>query len=100
MKIFSLPLIALLFQSPALAGGWPFGENVVLRGSLNNSRIKFETEKKGTVAFMGGSITQMNGYRPMVCELLKKRFPDTAFKFIDAGIASTCSTTGPGRTPG
>jgi lysophospholipase L1-like esterase len=30
----------------------------------------------------------------MVCDLLKKRFPNTAFTFISAGIASTCSTTG------
>jgi lysophospholipase L1-like esterase len=71
-----------------------FGDNVQLRGSLTNSRIRFEREKKGTVAFMGGSITEMNGYRPMVCDILKKRFPATDFKFVDAGIGSTCSTTG------
>jgi lysophospholipase L1-like esterase len=72
----------------------PFGENVQFRGSLTNSRIRFEQQKKGTVAFMGGSITEMNGYRPMVCERLQKRFPQTAFKFVEAGISSTCSTTG------
>lgn len=68
--------------------------NVQLRGSLANSRIRFEHEKRGHVAFMGGSITEMKGYRPMVCELLEKRFPNTRFTFTDAGIASTCSTTG------
>lgn len=72
----------------------PFADNVQLRGALGNSRIHFEREKKGAVAFMGGSITEMNGYRPMVCESLKKQFPGTDFKFIDAGISSTCSTTG------
>jgi lysophospholipase L1-like esterase len=36
----------------------------------------------------------MDGYRPLVCDILKKRFPATAFKFVDAGISSTCSTTG------
>jgi lysophospholipase L1-like esterase len=46
------------------------------------------------VAFLGGSITEMNGYRPMVCEILQKRFPKTSFTFIPAGISSTCSTTG------
>ena len=61
---------------------------------MNNSRLRFEREKKGTVAFMGGSITEMEGYRPMVCDRLKKRFPQTDFKFIAAGISSTCSTTG------
>jgi len=72
----------------------PFGDNVTLRGTLNNSRLQFERVRKGNVAFMGGSITEMDGYRPMVCDLLKKRFPDTEFTFTNAGIASTCSTTG------
>lgn len=70
------------------------GDNVHFRGSLENSRIRFEREKKGHVAFIGGSITEMNGYRPMVCDILKKRFPATQFTFTDAGISSTCSTTG------
>jgi hypothetical protein len=68
--------------------------NVKHRGSLENSRLVFEKTGKGHVAFMGGSITEMNGYRPMVCEDLRKRFPKTAFTFTDAGISSTCSTTG------
>jgi pimeloyl-ACP methyl ester carboxylesterase/lysophospholipase L1-like esterase len=68
--------------------------NVELRGSLNDSRIHFEKKKVGHVAFMGGSITEMNGYRPLVCDLLKRRFPETKFTFTNAGIASTCSTTG------
>lgn len=72
----------------------PFGENVQFRGSVDNCRIQFEHDKKGRVAFIGGSITEMNGYRPMVCESLRKRFPETEFTFIDAGISSTCSTTG------
>lgn len=68
--------------------------NVHLRGSLHNCRLRFEREKKGHVAFIGGSITEMNGYRPMVCDILRRRFPDTEFTFTDAGISSTCSTTG------
>ena len=68
--------------------------NVQFRGSLNNSRIRFQNQKQGHVAFIGGSITEMDGYRPMVCDSLKKRFPETEFTFTDAGISSTCSTTG------
>ena len=64
------------------------------RGGLQNARIQFEQEKTGRVAFIGGSITQMNGYRPMVSEWLQQQFPDTKFEFINAGIASTCSHTG------
>jgi len=68
--------------------------NVIARGSYANSQLQFEKNKTGRVAFMGGSITQMNGYRSMVSDWLVKRFPKTKFKFIDAGISSTCSTTG------
>jgi len=71
--------------------------NFHLRGGFDNSRIQFTRGKTGHVAFIGGSITQMNGYRPMVCSMLTKRFGDTKFTFTDAGISSTCSTTGAGR---
>ncbi|MDG1854188.1 MAG: hypothetical protein P8I97_08515, partial [Verrucomicrobiales bacterium] len=56
--------------------------------------IQFLGKKEGRVAFIGGSITQMNGYRPMVADWLKARFSQTKFEFINAGISSTCSTTG------
>jgi pimeloyl-ACP methyl ester carboxylesterase len=64
------------------------------RGSLSNCRIKFAREKKGRVAFMGGSITEMSGWREMVCRELQMRFPDTEFEFINAGISSTGTTPG------
>ncbi len=69
-------------------------KNFILRGDYQNSRIQFEQNKRGHVAFIGGSITEMDGYRPMVCEMLKQRFPDTEFNFTNAGISSTCSDTG------
>ncbi|MFK7789327.1 MAG: GDSL-type esterase/lipase family protein [Phycisphaeraceae bacterium] len=63
-----------------------------LRGSLDNSRIKFEREKKGKVVFVGGSITVMeNGWRQMTMDYLQQRFPDTEFTFVNAGISSTGS---------
>ncbi len=68
--------------------------NIHVRGHFQNARIRFERDKIGHVAFMGGSITEMDGYRPMVMELLQRRFPETKFKFTAAGISSTCSTTG------
>lgn len=72
----------------------PFSENVLVRTGLTRSGAKFQATKTGHVAFIGGSITEMDGYRPMVCELLLKRFPETQFTFTAAGISSTCSTTG------
>ena len=93
-QLTSLTLIALLLAPLAAPAQQPFGDNVQFRDSLTNSRLQFERTQKGNVAFMGGSITEMNGYRPMVCEVLKKRFPNTEFKFTNAGIGSTTSTTG------
>ena len=91
-------LAAVLFFAGLISLGQAataeLSRNVHYRGGLQNARIQFEQEKTGRVAFIGGSITQMNGYRPMVSEWLQQRFPDTKFEFINAGIASTCSHTG------
>jgi pimeloyl-ACP methyl ester carboxylesterase/lysophospholipase L1-like esterase len=68
--------------------------NVRRRSHFENSRLRFERDGTGRVAFIGGSITEMEGYRGMVCKDLQERFPKTQFEFTDAGISSTCSTTG------
>lgn len=65
-----------------------------LRGGLKNSQIKFTRDKKGTVAFLGGSITYNKGWRNMVCKYLQKKFPETEFTFIAAGIPSEGTTSG------
>ena len=73
----------------------PKGEPyAILRGGLTNSQITFENQKTGRVAFMGGSITQADGWRQMVYKRLETRFPETQFDYVTAGIASTGSTTG------
>ena len=69
--------------------------NVVMRGNMDlQSAIEAFGRGKGDVAFLGGSITEMDGYRPMVCEYLQKTFPKTEFNFVAAGISSTCSDVG------
>jgi pimeloyl-ACP methyl ester carboxylesterase/lysophospholipase L1-like esterase len=67
---------------------------VSYRGNLDNCRIKFIKEKKGRVAFLGGSITANPGWRDMVCDYLQQQFPGTKFEFINAGIPSLGSTPG------
>lgn len=90
-----LPLAIMLVTTMTAGASEPANpKHIEARSSFINSRIRFERDHKGHVAFMGGSITEMNGYRPMVCEDLQRRFPDTKFTFTDAGISSTCSTTG------
>ncbi|MBQ7190336.1 MAG: SGNH/GDSL hydrolase family protein [Kiritimatiellae bacterium] len=75
------------------AGAAPL-DGVTRRSPLTNSRFVFETTGKGTVAFLGGSITEMPGWRVQVIEELRKRFPKTEFTFTSAGISSTCSDAG------
>jgi sialidase-1 len=64
------------------------GNYHVSRGGLAASQAIFVKEKKGRVAFLGGSITFNNGWRDSVCSYIIKRFPETSFEFINAGIPS------------
>ncbi|QKJ31714.1 hypothetical protein HQ865_18725 [Mucilaginibacter mali] len=57
-------------------------------GNLVNINYRIKTEKNATVAFFGGSITNMVGWRDMVCKYLSSTYPDTHFNFINAGIPS------------
>ena len=91
---FKSPLATLLAFSCASALLGFESENLTARGSFSHSLEAFEKKKTARVAFMGGSITEMNGYRPMLSKWLEQKFPKTKFVFINAGISSTCSTTG------
>ncbi len=62
------------------------------RNGIRNSQLKFIQEKKGRVAFLGGSITYNDGWRDSICNFLQNRFPDTEFEFIAAGIPSMGTT--------
>ena len=64
------------------------------RSKMHNAQMVFEREKKGRVAFLGGSITANGGWRDSICAYLQKRFPEVQFEFIAAGIPSFGSTPG------
>ena len=49
---------------------------------------------KKTVAFLGGSITEMDGFRPRVMKSLREKYPQVDFVEIAAGVSSTCSDAG------
>lgn len=72
--------------------GYTYAQEIHRRGSLDNALSRMTVQKKATVAFLGGSITEMDGWKDMVKEDLRQRFPDTDFVFIDAGISSLGST--------
>lgn len=76
----------------AFTAGW--NDYIAPRCGIARSVKKFLTEKKGTIAFLGGSITEMNGYTKLTEDHFRRLFPDCDFTFINAGISSTCSDTG------
>ncbi|PWJ60107.1 lysophospholipase L1-like esterase [Dyadobacter jejuensis] len=59
---------------------------------LEQAYQTFTETKKGTVAFLGGSITHNPGWKEKTSKYLQERFPDTDFNFIAAGIPSLGST--------
>ncbi len=67
---------------------------IELRDGLANAQIRFAPGHTARVAFLGGSITQMTGWRDLVCDDFKARFPETTFDFVQAGVASMGSTPG------
>lgn len=66
----------------------------LIRNDLPNSFIKFNKNKNGRVAFLGGSITYNPGWRDSISSYIENRFPNTTFDFIAAGIPSMGSTPG------
>jgi sialidase-1 len=94
-RIVNFVLTHAGFPEQVVEAKTPFGYDYFnLRDGLQRCYSKFKTDKRGRVAFLGGSITQSKGWRDLVCEDLRKRFPETEFDFVAAGIASLGSTPG------
>jgi sialidase-1 len=70
----------------------PHTPYITLNRGLTNAFEKFKTDRKGTVAFLGGSITHNPGWRNKTARYLQEHFPETEFTFITAGIPSLGST--------
>lgn len=56
-------------------------------GNLDNF-YRCVQQGKATVTFLGGSITNMQGWRDKVMQYLQEKYPSTQFTFINAGIPS------------
>jgi len=90
------PLVALLLFASSLSAQTKYDPKVLLKGhdyfelrdGLANAQIKFEREKTGRVAFLGGSITAGGGWRDHTMKYFQAKFPQTKFEFIAAGIGS------------
>ncbi|PXX21843.1 prolyl oligopeptidase family serine peptidase [Arenibacter sp. ARW7G5Y1] len=51
-----------------------------------NSRLRFDINKQGHIAFLGDSITHDGGWRNSLMTYFNQHFPDTKFEFILSGI--------------
>ncbi len=86
----------MLLWLPSVSVGADYDPNVLpkgheyyeLRDGLANCCRKFEREKTGRIAFLGGSITAGGGWRDHTIRYFRERFPETKFDFISAGIGS------------
>lgn len=68
---------------------------IQIRRGAGRALHKFQQEKLGRVAFIGGSITEMpEGYSFLASNMIREMFPTSRIEFINAGIGSTCSDTG------
>jgi hypothetical protein len=82
-----------LTASPTQTASPATAPNYVVRDNLMRSFEKFEGGKTGRVAFLGGSVTNF-GWRDMVADYFTRRFPNTTFDFVNAGLAGTPAELG------
>ncbi len=69
-------------------------QEVRAREGVGNVMKKIGAGQEVTVAYLGGSITAMNGWRNMTTDWLKATYPKAAFKEVHAAIGGTGSDLG------
>ena len=91
--------LALVTVAVAVGAGLPCKpiaaeESIKVRSDF--PQVKAAAEKgKLRVVTLGGSITQnAKGHSAMVPEWLRGKYPDAEIEAVNAGLSSTCSTTG------
>lgn len=95
-KLLAGVVFAAPFTCAAFVGNGPGTFFVPKEGTANAtaSVVTRPGAVKSTVAFLGGSITEMDGFRPRVMKALRERHPEVDFTEIAAGLSSTCSDAG------
>ena len=90
----TLAIIACFFVFACIPAGAEIAVTN-MRGGFQHFFQQVTQHKKAHVAFIGGSITQTEkGHSGMIPVWLKEKFPDCEFTFTNAGLSSTCSTSG------
>lgn len=93
---FALAAAAFALALPAADRGRPDTSvrEVVLRDGIGAFTAKAESGAPVTVAYLGGSITEMNGWRNLTTAWLRQAFPKAQVKEVAAAIGGTGSDLG------
>lgn len=69
-----------------------------IRNGLPNFNQKIQEKDSLSIVFLGGSITNHQGYRVQICDWLKEQYDGIQFKAVNSGIGGTGSDLGVFRT--
>ena len=69
-------------------------QEVRVRAGVGHFMEKVKAGKEVTVAYLGGSITAMDGWRNLTTDWLRTTYPQAKFKEIHASIGGTGSNLG------
>lgn len=89
---FGIALLAL--GCPAFAADAPALTECHPRGGLPNFYARLRAGSETTVAYLGGSITAQDGWRPLTFKWFQREFPGAPLKEVNAAIGGTGSDLG------
>ena len=87
-------LAAGVFAVPVYYTGPVAAQEVRARAGVGHFMEKVKAGKEVTVAYLGGSIIAMNGWRNLTTDWLRATYPQAKFKEIHASIGGTGSNLG------
>ena len=99
MKRYASWVVAAAVSVACAAGEVPVyqtvkAEKIRPREGIGHVMKKIQAGQEVSVAYLGGSITAANGWRPKTTAWLQKTFPNATFKEIAAAIGGTGSDLG------
>ena len=87
-------ILAAICQAQPTFNGLVDAEEVHARAGVGNFMEKVRSGQEVTVAYLGGSITAMNGWRNLTTDWLRATYPNAKFKEVHAAIGGTGSELG------
>jgi len=93
LLLLTMLSVTSLWAEPKYEGKLPMKE-IQVRDGIGHVMEKIRAGKEVSVAYFGGSITSMTGWRTLSFDWLKKEFPQAKFKMVDAALGGTSSSLG------